>query len=83
MAPSHPSFARARTDARPRPPPSALLQPKLDPISQDLSTSISKQQAKEDASSAAEHLRTVVALFIQNAEFRKVVFDLGVVGRDV
>jgi hypothetical protein len=33
--------------------------------------------------SAAAHLRTLVTLFITNSEARKIISDLGVIGRDV
>ena len=32
---------------------------------------------------AAAHLRVLITLFVTNAEFRKLIKDLGIIGRDV
>jgi len=44
---------------------------------------ISKNDAQKDADQAAAHLRTLVTLFITNSEARKLLNDLGLIGRDV
>jgi hypothetical protein len=44
---------------------------------------ISKGDAKADANQAAAHLRVLITLFITNSEFRKILNDLGLVGRDI
>jgi hypothetical protein len=44
---------------------------------------ISKDDAKSDANQAAAHLRVLITLFITNSEFRKIMNDLGLVGRDI
>lgn len=38
---------------------------------------------KNEASEAATHLRTLLTLVLTNSEMRKVISDLGLVGRDL
>jgi len=44
---------------------------------------VSKDDVKSDADQAAAHLRVLITLFITNSEFRKILNDLGFVGRDI
>ncbi|KAJ7221382.1 hypothetical protein GGX14DRAFT_669536 [Mycena pura] len=41
------------------------------------------EKAKRDAQEAAHHLRTLVSLVLTNAEMRKLLTDVGTVGRDL
>ncbi|KAL7423409.1 hypothetical protein Q5752_000989 [Cryptotrichosporon argae] len=50
---------------------------------QDNAVPVGKDQVKEDANQAAAHLRVLITLFITNGEFRKIVNDLGLIGRDL
>jgi len=44
---------------------------------------VGKDEAKQDLDQASAHLRTLVTLFITNSEARKIISDLGTIGRDV
>ncbi|EST07143.1 Protein of unknown function DUF4449 [Kalmanozyma brasiliensis GHG001] len=44
---------------------------------------ITGADAKKDGETAAEALRTLVTLFLRNGELRKIVQDLGFIGRDM
>ncbi|KZP01029.1 hypothetical protein CALVIDRAFT_493481 [Calocera viscosa TUFC12733] len=44
---------------------------------------VSQEQAKADAQQAAVHLRTLFTLFLTNAEARKLLNDVGLIGRDM
>ena len=44
---------------------------------------ISKDDAKSDLDQASAHIRVLITLFITNSEFRKILGDLGIVGRDI
>jgi len=44
---------------------------------------IAKDDAKADVDQAAAHLRVLITLFITNSEARKLLQDLGFVGRDI
>ncbi|KAF8508553.1 hypothetical protein JB92DRAFT_2792778 [Gautieria morchelliformis] len=44
---------------------------------------LSPEKAKEDGEKAAHHLRTLLTLLVTNAEARKLLADLQVVGRDL
>ncbi|KAL7411789.1 hypothetical protein BDY24DRAFT_121689 [Mrakia frigida] len=54
----------------------------LQPLSKD-AVPVSPGDIKSDAKSAAPHLRTLLTLFLTNAEARKILNDLGTVGRDI
>lgn len=44
---------------------------------------VGKEEIKKDAETAGEAFRTVFNLFLRNGEFRKLVTDSGVMGRDI
>lgn len=44
---------------------------------------VSKDEAKKDAETAGEAFRTIIKLFLRNGEFRKLINDAGVIGRDI
>ncbi|PBK79985.1 hypothetical protein ARMGADRAFT_1099659 [Armillaria gallica] len=44
---------------------------------------VEKEKAKEDADTATRHVRTLVNLVLTNSEFRKLIKDFSVVGRDL
>ncbi|KZT50965.1 hypothetical protein CALCODRAFT_488290 [Calocera cornea HHB12733] len=44
---------------------------------------VDKDTAKADAQQAVVHLRTLLTLFLTNAEFRKLMSDVGLIGRDM
>lgn len=44
---------------------------------------LSNEDAKKDGETAGEALRTLVTLFLRNGELRKIIQDLGLVGRDM
>ncbi|KZO93654.1 hypothetical protein CALVIDRAFT_539829 [Calocera viscosa TUFC12733] len=44
---------------------------------------VDKETAKADAQQAVVHLRTLLTLFLTNAEFRKLLSDIGLIGRDM
>ncbi|PWN28503.1 hypothetical protein BDZ90DRAFT_238789 [Jaminaea rosea] len=46
-------------------------------------SSLSKDDARKDAETAGEAFRTIIKLFLRNGEFRKLVNDAGVMGRDI
>lgn len=48
---------------------------------QDNAIPVSKDEAKSDAQEASKHLRVLLTLFITNSEFRKIIQDLGYIGR--
>jgi len=50
---------------------------------QDNVVPVSKDDAKKDVDQAAAHMRVLITLFITNSEFRKILQDLGFVGRDI
>ncbi|ORY35471.1 hypothetical protein BCR39DRAFT_460742 [Naematelia encephala] len=50
---------------------------------QDGVVPVSKEDAKKDANQAAAHLRVLITLFLTNSEARKIVSDLGIIGRDL
>ena len=45
--------------------------------------SISKEDARKDAQNAGQAFETIIKLFLRNGEFRKLIEDAGVIGRDV
>ncbi|GAA5822401.1 hypothetical protein JCM11251_006326 [Rhodosporidiobolus azoricus] len=49
----------------------------------DVSTGTSKGQMQDDANRAVEHLRTLGKLIFTNSEARKLLKDIGLLGRDV
>ncbi|GAA6017008.1 hypothetical protein JCM10207_001455 [Rhodosporidiobolus poonsookiae] len=49
----------------------------------DVSTGTDKGQMKDDANQAVEHLRTLGKLIFTNSEARKLLKDIGFLGRDV
>ncbi|KAG7443718.1 uncharacterized protein BT62DRAFT_971879 [Guyanagaster necrorhizus] len=44
---------------------------------------VDKEKAKDDADTATRHVRTLVNLVLTNSEFRKLIKDFSVVGRDL
>ncbi|KAK0451135.1 uncharacterized protein EV420DRAFT_1561072 [Desarmillaria tabescens] len=44
---------------------------------------VDKEKAKEDVDTATRHVRTLVNLVLTNSEFRKLIKDFSVVGRDL
>ncbi|KAI0954376.1 hypothetical protein AcV7_007628 [Taiwanofungus camphoratus] len=44
---------------------------------------VDKDKAKSDGQQAVQHLRTLLALVLTNAEVRKLLADFGVIGRDL
>jgi hypothetical protein len=44
---------------------------------------VSSGQAQQDASQAAEHLKTLGKLLFTNSEVRKLLKDIGLLGRDI
>ncbi|EJU01188.1 hypothetical protein DACRYDRAFT_116977 [Dacryopinax primogenitus] len=44
---------------------------------------VSQEQAKADAQQAVVHVRTLLSLFLTNAEARKLLSDVGLIGRDM
>ncbi|RXK41203.1 hypothetical protein M231_01608 [Tremella mesenterica] len=45
--------------------------------------SVSKEDAKKDANTAAQHLRVLITLFLTNSEARKIISDFGIIARDL
>ncbi|WVN90208.1 uncharacterized protein L203_105444 [Cryptococcus depauperatus CBS 7841] len=44
---------------------------------------VTNEQAKEDANTAAAHIRVLITLFLTNSEARKLLNDFGIIGRDI
>ncbi|GAA5879129.1 hypothetical protein JCM16303_001308 [Sporobolomyces ruberrimus] len=49
----------------------------------NVNTSTSQQEMQQDGEQAVEHLRTLGKLIFTNSEFRKLMKDVGILGRDV
>jgi len=49
----------------------------------NVNTATSKQDMQQDGEQAVEHLRTLGKLIFTNSEFRKLLKDVGILGRDV
>ena len=50
---------------------------------QDGAAPITKAEASKDVDQAAAHVRVLITLFVTNSEFRKILQDLGFIGRDL